>query len=85
MPDVEMVLSNLLNISALSASKDSTNPKTGIAMTVLCKTDMEKAIIYLEDAAKLYAASNQSKMANRARLINNLVSKLRKLKSNDKE
>ncbi len=54
-------------------------------MTVLCKTDMEKAIIYLEDAAKLYATSHQSKMANRARLINNLVSKLRKLKSNDKE
>lgn len=52
----------------------------------LCKTDLDKIIRYLRDAMEIYAASSQSKMADRARLIGKLIIKLNQIQNpNDKK
>lgn len=42
----------------------------------ISKSDLLHAIRYLRDAAKLYTPAQSTPMANRARLINNLINKL---------
>ena len=53
-------------------------------MPDICKTDLQKAISYLDEAAKLYNALPMQKCKCRAHMINQLTAKL-KNKINDKK
>lgn len=53
-------------------------------MADVCKSDLQKVISYLNDAAKLYDALPMQSMKCRAHMINQLTNKL-KSKLNDKK
>lgn len=53
-------------------------------MADICKTDLQKVISYLEEAAKLYDALPMQKCKCWAHMINQLTTKL-KSKLNDKK
>lgn len=53
-------------------------------MADICKTDLQKVISYLNDAAKLYDALPMQAMKCRAHMINQLTNKL-KSKINEKK
>lgn len=53
-------------------------------MPDICKTDLQKVISYLDEAAKLYDALPMQKCKCRAYMINQLTTKL-KTKINDKK
>lgn len=46
-------------------------------MADICKTDLQKAISYLDEAAKLYDALPMQKCKCRAHMINQLTTKLK--------
>lgn len=46
-------------------------------MNDICKTDLQKAISYLDEAAKLYEALPMQKCKCRAYMINQLTNKLK--------
>ena len=50
-------------------------------MADVCKTDLQKVISYLNDAAKLYDALPMQSMKSRAYMIKQLTTKLRAIES----
>lgn len=50
----------------------------------VCKTDMQKVLKYLEDAARLYAALPMQSCKCRAYMIEQLITKLRRKTANFK-
>lgn len=52
--------------------------------TQICRTDLQKTIAYLTDAAKLYDALPMQSMKSRAHMIRQLVAKLQKIQANGK-
>ena len=61
-----------------------TSSQTPTPMADICKTDLQKVISYLDEAAKLYDALPMQKCKCRAHMINQLTTKL-KSKLNDKK
>lgn len=53
-------------------------------MPDICKTDLQKTISYLDEAAKLYEALPMQKCKCRAHMIRQLLSKLKNRLENDK-
>lgn len=53
-------------------------------MADICKTDLQKVISYLDEAARLYDALPMQKCKCRAHMINQLTTKL-KTRLNDKK
>ena len=53
-------------------------------MADICKTDLQKVISYLDEAARLYDALPMQKCKCRAHMINQLTTKLR-TRLNDKK
>lgn len=54
-------------------------------MADVCKTDMQKVISYLDDAAKLYDALPMQSMKSRAYMIKQLTTKLKAKLNHDKK
>ena len=54
-------------------------------MPDICKTDLQKAISYLDEAAKLYDALPMQKCKCRAHMITQLTNKLKTKYTNDKK
>lgn len=54
-------------------------------MADICKTDLQKAISYLDEAAKLYDALPMQKCKCRAHMITQLTNKLKTKYINDKK
>lgn len=50
-------------------------------MINICKTDLQRVINYLDDAAKLYHALPMQSMKSRAHMIKQLTNKLRAIES----
>lgn len=54
-------------------------------MPDICKTDLQKAISYLDDSAKLYDALPMQSMKSRAYMIKQLTTKLKAKLNHDKK